>query len=69
MQVTDKDLKLNGFTILEAKHGLIVLNINHSEFNNKEGNVYVSDYTGTRFSLSLEHNARDDQGFVDFVPI
>ena len=69
IKVTEADLKEHGFTILEAKHGIIVLNINHEGAGADYGNVYISDYQGTVFSLSLENNARDQSGFTDFIRI
>ncbi len=44
IKVTETNLKEHGFTILETKHGVIVLNINHDGAQADYGNVYVSDY-------------------------
>ena len=50
---------------------MIFLHVNHygSEAKyklqlipNRYGNLYVSDATGTRFSISLLHNVRDSNG-------
>jgi hypothetical protein len=43
-KITDSNLKEHGFTILEAKHGVIVLNINHKGGESNSGNIYISDY-------------------------
>ena len=69
IKVTDQNLKEHGFTILEAKHGVIVLNINHNGDETDRGNVYISDPFGVKFSLCLEDNARDSNGFTDFIKI
>ena len=44
IKITDSNLKEHGFTILEAKHGVIVLNINHKGGESNSGNIYISDY-------------------------
>ncbi|CAJ1350329.1 unnamed protein product [Effrenium voratum] len=41
------------YTILDASEGLVVMHVNHGE---GLGNVYVSDESGTRYVLSLQHN-------------
>ena len=41
------------YTILDASEGLVLLHVNHGE---GLGNVYVSDPSGTRYVLSLQHN-------------
>ena len=41
------------YTILDASEDLVVLHVNHGE---GLGNVYVSDESGTRYVLSLQHN-------------
>jgi Sortilin, neurotensin receptor 3, len=33
------------------------------------GSIYISDSTGTRFSLSLDHNVRTEEGQCDFEKI
>lgn len=69
IKITEQKLRDHGFTILEAKHGVIVLNINHIGEKAGFGNVYVSDYQGIKFALSLENNARDSNGYTDFIRI
>jgi hypothetical protein len=69
IKITEQKLRDHGFTILEAKHGVIVLNINHIGEEASYGNVYVSDYQGIKFALSLENNARDSNGYTDFIRI
>jgi len=49
------------YTILDASEGSVFINVFHN--NNEKngitwGNVYQSDSTGSRFSLSLDHNKR-----------
>ena len=41
------------YTVLDASEGLVVIHVNHGE---GLGNVYVSDPSGTRYVLSLQHN-------------
>ena len=62
-------VKDHSFTILQSSEGHVVLNINHYSNKAKFGNVYVSDYSGVYYSLSLIHNVRDSNGFCDFDKI
>eukprot|EP00438_Fugacium_kawagutii_P026610 Skav213736 [mRNA] locus=scaffold2563:358062:361340:+ [translate_table: standard] len=41
------------YAILDASEGFVLLHVNHGE---GLGNVYVSDDSGTRYVLSLQHN-------------
>ena len=41
------------YAVLDASEGFVLLHVNHGE---GLGNVYVSDDTGTRYVLSLQHN-------------
>ena len=59
-------LKEHSYTILDTTEGRIILHINHLGPKAKYGNLYISDSTGTRFSLSLKNNARDIDGQCDF---
>lgn len=59
-------LKDHSFTILDSTETSIFINVNHYGDEAKFGNVYVSNYEGKRFVLSLLHNVRDDKGFCDF---
>lgn len=62
-------LKEHSYTILDTSEGRIFLHINHLGPNAKFGNIYISDSTGTRFSLSLKNNVRDLEGECDFEKI
>lgn len=62
-------LKDHSFTILDSTEVSIFLNVNHYGDDAKFGNVYVSNYEGKKFVLSLLHNVRDDKGFCDFDKI
>ena len=68
-QISENNLPLNSLTILEAHNGIVVLNVNHKDETSDVGNVYFSDYTGTKFSLSLWDTSRDEHGCVDFIKI
>ena len=47
------DLAEKSYAVLDASEGFVLLHVNHGE---GLGNVYVSDDTGTRYVLSLQHN-------------
>ncbi len=62
-------LKDHSFTILDSTESSIFINVNHYGDDAKFGNVYVSNYEGKKFVLSLLHNVRDDKGFCDFEKV
>ncbi|KAL4482775.1 hypothetical protein ABPG72_022335 [Tetrahymena utriculariae] len=64
-----EDIHQHSFTILDTKEGQVFLNINHLGANSPMGNIYQSDSTGTRFSLSLEDNVRGRDGQCDFESV
>lgn len=47
------NLAEKSYAVLDASEGFVLLHVNHGE---GLGNVYVSDDTGTRYVLSLQHN-------------
>ena len=61
--------KDHSFTVLDASHGEIYIAINHEGDSSKMTNVYVSDYRGYEFSLSLMQNVRNQEGNCDFETI
>ena len=61
-----KRLKTHGYTILDTSEGQTFLHINHYGDFAKYGNLYISDSTGTRFSLSLLNNVRNYEGTCNF---
>ena len=62
-------LKEHSYTILDSSEGRIFLQINHLGPKAKYGNIYISDSTGTRYSISLKNNVRDIEGECDFEKI
>jgi hypothetical protein len=52
-------IKDHSYTFLDTQD-TVFLHINHLGENSKYGNVYISDLTGTRYSLSLRYNVRSD---------
>lgn len=65
MQLEDKS-----YTLLDTSEGAIMLHVNHgSRENGAVGNIYISDETGTRFTLSLEDNVRNHAGECEFDKI
>ncbi|CAD8167582.1 unnamed protein product [Paramecium pentaurelia] len=60
-------LNQHTFTILDTSEGQIFLSVSHKEENQRLTNVYVSDFRGFKFTLSLLHNVRSlDTGNCDF---
>lgn len=62
-------VKEHSYTILDTSEGRIFIHINHLGEKAKFGNIYMSDSTGTRFSLSIKNNVRDIEGQCDFEKI
>lgn len=51
-----RNLKQRSYTLLDTSEGAIVLHVNHR--GGTLGDVYVSDASGVKFSLSLSNNVR-----------
>jgi hypothetical protein len=64
-----KRIKDHSYTILDTTDGQIFVSINHEGDSSKMTNVYVSDYRGLDFSISLLNNVRDEEGNSDFEKI
>ena len=58
-----KKIKQSSFTILDTSENQIFLHINHLGSNSKYGTIYISDSTGSRYSLSLKNHVRAADGF------
>jgi hypothetical protein len=59
-------LKEHAYTIAEVQSRHIYLHVSHSRNELYYGNLFVSDYYGRKFELSLKHNVRSPSGLVDF---
>lgn len=56
----------HSYTFLDSSEGVIFLHINHFGETSEFGHVYVSDFTGTKFSLALPYNIRSADNQCDF---
>lgn len=55
------------YTILDTSEKTVMLHVNHGEDSMKgTGNIYISNYLGTRFALSLMNNVRTPTGECEF---
>ncbi|KAH8585131.1 sortilin [Cryptosporidium sp. chipmunk genotype I] len=55
------------YTILDTSEKTVILHVNHGEDSLKgTGNIYISNYLGTRFALSLMNNVRTATGECEF---
>ena len=61
-----KRIPEHSYTLLDTSESTVFLQVNHYGPNSKYGNIYVSDFSGRRFSVSLLHNVRDATGYCDF---
>ena len=61
-----KRFKEHSYTLLDASESSIFLHVNHYGDTSRFGNIYTSDFSGTRFGLSLLHNVRAIDGQCDF---
>jgi hypothetical protein len=64
-------LREHSYTILDASEDSVFLHVNHQPFSEQAyaGHIYVSDSTGTQFSLSLPFNHRNALGKCDFASL
>lgn len=61
-----KKLAENSYTILDTSEGQVFLHITQEGDKGKYGNIYNSDPTGLRYSMSLRHHVRNFDGQCDF---
>lgn len=59
----------HSYTILDTGEDQVFLHINHEGERSKYGNIYISDSTGIRYSLSLHGNVRSLNGQCDFESV
>lgn len=57
---TGNKLYERSYIILDSSEGQVFLHINHEQVRSKYGNIYISDSTGLRYSLSLRNNVRSN---------
>jgi len=61
------ELLQKSYTVLDTSEGAIILHVNHGEDGKSNtGNVYISDSSGLRYSLSLPGNVRTSTGECEF---
>lgn len=61
------DASTTGFTVLESKSGSIFLDMfKTSVTGNGWGNLFVSNWNGTFYSMSVEGTNRNSEGYVDY---
>ncbi|EZG56353.1 putative sortilin [Gregarina niphandrodes] len=67
-QIPSSKMMEKSYTILDTSGGNVLIHVNHGSTSPGilEGNVYVSDSTGTKFSLSLPNNIRAATGECEF---
>jgi len=51
-----KRLLEQNYNILDTDDGQVFMHVNHYGDESMIGNIYISDISGEKFSLSLEHN-------------
>jgi hypothetical protein len=65
-EIPVKRIPEHSYTLLDTSEDTIFLHVNHYGDDSRFGNIYISDATGHRFSLSLLHNVRNPKGHCDF---
>eukprot|EP01006_Ploeotia_vitrea_P035092 TRINITY_DN65833_c8_g1_i1.p1 TRINITY_DN65833_c8_g1~~TRINITY_DN65833_c8_g1_i1.p1 ORF type:complete len:891 (+),score=515.98 TRINITY_DN65833_c8_g1_i1:350-2674(+) len=65
------ELTEHSYTILDTSEGTVFLHVNHQPFdqNAPTGHVYISDWSGVSYSLSLPYNHRSADGKCDFEKV
>ena len=69
VQLPNQRLREHSYTILDTSEGQVFLHINHEGSKSTYGTIYISDSTGTRYSLSLNANVRNYDGQCDFEKV
>lgn len=59
-------LREHSYTLVEVESRHIYMHVSHSRDELYYGNLFVSDYFGRKFELSLKHNVRSSSGVADF---
>jgi len=64
-------LTQSSYTILDTSEGSVFVHVNHEPFasNSQTGHVYISDWRGLLYSLSLPFNHRNAEGKCDFEKV
>jgi len=64
-------LKQHSYTILDTSEGAVFLHVNHAPFadNAYAGHIYMSDWSGLYYTLSLPYNHRSPDGKCDFEKV
>ncbi len=59
------------YTILDTSEGSVFVHVNHQPYSDSAyaGHVYVSDWSGIKYSLSLPYNHRNAEGKCDFEKV
>ncbi|KAI3632421.1 hypothetical protein MIR68_009527 [Amoeboaphelidium protococcarum] len=61
------DVQNRGFTVLEAGSGSVYLDMfKHGSYGTEWGTLFISNYNGTYYSVSLDGTNRNPEGFVDY---
>lgn len=64
-----KGIRDKTYSLVATSSNQLWINVRHAGTHEEYGNIYTSDATGTRFNLSLMHNARDEFGICDISKI
>ncbi len=57
--------KHHSFTVLDTTEGFVQIAVNHLGEESRFTNIYLSDYRGLQFTLSLLYAVRDSEGNID----
>lgn len=65
------ELTEHSYTILETSEGTVFLHVNHKPLSeaSETGHLYISDWSGLEYTLSLPYNRRNKAGKCDFEKI
>ncbi len=66
IDLNNSKFKEHSYTFLDASENSVFLHVNHFGEKSKYGHIYVSDYEGVKYSLSLKYNVRSHEGQGDF---
>jgi len=66
IELSQNSFKEHSYTFLDTSENSVFIHVNHFGEKSQTGHIYTSDAEGQKFSLSLHHNLRVNEGQCDF---
>ncbi len=66
IQLGTRRFKEHSYSFLDTSENSVFLHVNNYGEKSKYGHIYISDFDGLKYSLSLKYNYRTDDGQSQF---